>query len=100
MGAPLYCGSRLIGMYIGRYSNLTFDSYLEPGTSSPGIYHHVFLKLEHYGDWITDVLLDESVVQMRLARLQPSQAPSTLHHIDLVYMCVLLCMPRILKHFQ
>lgn len=87
-------------MYIGRYSNLTFDSYLEPGTSSPGIYHHVFLKLEHYGDWITDVLLDESVVQMRLARLQPSQAPSTLHHIDLVYMCVLLCMPRILKHFQ
>uniref|UniRef100_A0A8D8Z651 Peptidase S1 domain-containing protein n=2 Tax=Cacopsylla melanoneura TaxID=428564 RepID=A0A8D8Z651_9HEMI len=90
IGSPLYCGQNMVGLYIGRYNNHSFDSSSTVKHNPSGMYTHVFLKLDHYNDWITDVLLDETVVQMRLARLPPSQArPTRLISMMYIITCVI-----------
>ncbi|KAL1459473.1 hypothetical protein WDU94_011452 [Cyamophila willieti] len=90
IGSPLYCGRNLVGLYIGRYNNQSFESSKLKHNPN-AMYIHVFLKLDHYNEWITDVLLDETVVQMRMARLPPSQAtPIRVLDMMFVIMCVIL----------
>lgn len=111
MGSPLYCGpdNKLAGIYIGRYNNVSFDSYLDSGaaavnnsqtsnhTSQADIYTHVFLRLADYSEWLEDVLLDEEYVQLRRAWL--SLAPP-MGRIDWALMCLLSLMPRLLAWFS